>query len=54
MARRTPDIVGLTAVCIAAAFVPRATPQPLDYHDFADHRALFGSPRSSTSPRTSA
>lgn len=42
MARRTPYIVGLTAVFLVAAFLLPATPQPLDYHDFADHRALLG------------
>ena len=42
MARRTPYIVALTAVFLVAAFLLPPTPQPLDYHDFADHRALFG------------
>lgn len=35
-------LVGITAIATAfAAWLPRM-PQPLSYHDFADHRALFG------------
>jgi hypothetical protein len=31
-----------TAVCLAAALWLPAMPQPVAYHDFADHRAYFG------------
>jgi hypothetical protein len=34
----------LTAVCVVAAFVVPAIPQPLTYHDFADCRAFFSVP----------
>src|SRR5215472_8593685 len=35
-------LVGLSALCLAAALLFPAMPQPLAYHDFADHRAYFG------------
>lgn len=35
-------IIAFTVLCIAAAVFWPAMPQPADYHDFADHRALFG------------
>jgi hypothetical protein len=35
-------IVAFTLVCIAAALLLPAVPQPLAYHDFADHRQLLG------------
>ena len=42
MTRRIWSILALTALCVAAAFLLPAIPQPLSYHDFADHRPLFG------------
>jgi len=41
-ARRTWAIALLTAACFLAAFLIPAVPQPLDYHDFADHRDFLG------------
>jgi hypothetical protein len=45
-ARRLAPGVGsfavFTAVCLAAALWLPGMPQPLAYHDFADHRAYFG------------
>jgi hypothetical protein len=35
-------ILAFTALSILAAFLLPAMPQPHDYHDFADHRAMFG------------
>lgn len=40
--RRTAYIVGFTALCVLAAFLLPAMPQPVGYHDFADHRAMLG------------
>jgi hypothetical protein len=40
--RRNGYILAFTALCVAAAFLLPAIPQPLEYHDFADHRAAFG------------
>lgn len=42
MARETRVIAAVTALCVVAAFVLPAVPQPASYHDFADHRALLG------------
>jgi hypothetical protein len=42
MATRIRAVAIFTALCLAAALVVRAMPQPVSYHDFADHRALFG------------
>jgi hypothetical protein len=42
MSRRALAVVGLTLVSLAAAFLLPAVPQPVGYHDFADHRAVFG------------
>jgi hypothetical protein len=42
MSLRTKLIVGFTAVCVAAAFLLPAVPQPTAYHHFADQRADFG------------
>ncbi len=42
MNRRTRWIIGLTALALIAAFVLPAVHQPLEYHDFADHRHVFG------------
>ena len=36
------SIVALTAIVIAAALLSPRTPQPLSYHNFADHRAWLG------------
>jgi len=36
------SIVALTAIVIAAAVLAPRTPQPLSYHNFADHRAWLG------------
>jgi hypothetical protein len=38
----TKLLVGFTAVCVVAAFLLPAVPQPLDYHNFADQRSFFG------------
>lgn len=42
MANRVRALAAFTALCILAALVLPAMPQPTGYHDFADHRALFG------------
>jgi predicted membrane channel-forming protein YqfA (hemolysin III family) len=42
MANRTRYIVAFTLLCIAAAFLLPAMPQPPAYHEFADRRAGFG------------
>src|SRR5262245_23992610 len=42
MAKRIQAVAIFTALCFLAAFVLPAMPQPTSYHDFADHRALFG------------
>lgn len=42
MTGRARAIAAITAVSFAAAFVLPALPQPTGYHDFADHRFLFG------------
>jgi hypothetical protein len=39
---RTRYIVGFTVLCMLAAFLLPPMPQPVVYHDFADHRTLFG------------
>ena len=39
---RNRYIIAFTAIAIAAAFLLPAMPQPLDYHDFADGRTMFG------------
>ena len=39
---RNRYIIAFTALAIAAAFLLPAMPQPLDYHDFADDRTMFG------------
>ncbi len=44
MSRETWAVVALTALCVAAAALIPAVPQPLDYHDFADQRTLLGIP----------
>lgn len=35
-------VVAMSVVAIAAALFIPAMPQPVDYHDFADHREAFG------------
>ena len=42
MTSRTWLIVGVTVLAIAAALLIPAMPQPVAYHDFADHRDVFG------------
>lgn len=42
MTQRTVWIAGITAISLLAALLLPAAPQPLAYHDFADHRALLG------------
>lgn len=37
-------LAGVTAICILAALLAPAMPQPLGYHDFADCRIGFGIP----------
>ena len=42
MTRRTLYILAATALCVVAAVLLPRTPQPPDYHDFADRRAVAG------------
>ena len=42
MNTRTRWIVALTLLAVAAAFLLPAMRQPVEYHDFADHRHAFG------------
>lgn len=42
MAKQTRPIAVVTALCLLAAFTLPAVPQAASYHDFADHRPLFG------------
>ena len=42
MSMQTRLIAVFTGLCVLAAFLLPAVPQPLDYHDFADKRDLFG------------
>jgi hypothetical protein len=42
MTWRTWLVVGITVLAIAAALLVPAMPQPVAYHDFADHRDAFG------------
>ena len=44
MANRTAYLIAFTVLCIAAAFLLPPVPQPIEYHDFADQRHLFGIP----------
>jgi hypothetical protein len=44
MATRVRAVAVFTALCFLAAFIVPAMPQPVAYHDFADHRAIFGIP----------
>jgi len=42
MATRIKLIIGFTVLSVVAAVLLPAMPQPAAYHDFADHRAMFG------------
>jgi hypothetical protein len=42
MANRSIYLVGFSVLCVGAAVLLPAMPQPVAYHDFADHRAMFG------------
>jgi hypothetical protein len=42
MATRFQLVLGLTAIAALIALLWPAMPQPAEYHDFADHRALLG------------
>ncbi|NJD30649.1 MAG: alkaline phytoceramidase [Gammaproteobacteria bacterium] len=42
LSRSTAFVLVFTLLAVAAAFLLPAMPQPLDYHDFADHRGAFG------------
>ena len=42
MTRGTAFLLVFTLLAVAAAFLLPAMPQPLDYHHFADQRAVFG------------
>jgi hypothetical protein len=42
MRSRTGYLIAFTILSIAAAFLLPALPQPIEYHDFADQRRLFG------------
>lgn len=42
--KRTGLILAFTLICVAAALLVPAMPQPLDYHRFVDRRAFFGVP----------
>ena len=42
MSRAALFVIFLTAASLAAAFLIPAMPQPVAYHDFADHRAMLG------------
>jgi hypothetical protein len=42
MATRTWYIVGFTVLSVLAAWLLPAMPQPVEYHDFADHREILG------------
>jgi hypothetical protein len=35
-------IIAFTALCLVAAWLLPAMPQPIEYHDFADHRTMLG------------
>ena len=40
--RNSYIIIGFTVLSVGAAVLLPAMPQPVAYHDFADHRAMFG------------
>lgn len=42
MTRPTVVLLALTAAALAASALLPAVPQPIDYHDFADHREMGG------------
>jgi len=42
MTSRIWFVIGITVAAVAAALLVPAMPQPIAYHDFADHREAFG------------
>jgi len=42
MKNRNSYLIGFTVLSLLAAVLLPAMPQPVAYHDFADHRAMFG------------
>jgi len=42
MTRPTASLLALTAAALATSVMLPAFPQPVDYHDFADHRQIAG------------
>jgi len=42
MATRTRYIIAFTVLSVLAALLLPAMPQPVSYHEFADHREMFG------------
>jgi hypothetical protein len=42
MTNRNRYLIGFTVLSVGAAFLLPAMPQPVAYHDFADHREMFG------------
>ncbi|HTP98143.1 MAG TPA: alkaline phytoceramidase [Casimicrobiaceae bacterium] len=42
MRRRAAWLIAFTVACALAAVLLPRVPQPVGYHDFADHRTLFG------------
>jgi len=42
MTNRNLYLIGFTVLSLGAAVLLPAMPQPVAYHDFADHRAMFG------------
>jgi hypothetical protein len=42
LSRGTAFVIAFTLLTVAAAFLLRPLPQPLDYHDFADQRGALG------------
>jgi len=41
LAKRSRWIIAFTLACALAAYFLPATPQPIEYHDFADHRTFL-------------
>jgi hypothetical protein len=44
LSREAWQVIAFTAVCVAAALLIPPMAQPLEYHDFADQRAMLGIP----------
>jgi hypothetical protein len=42
LAKRSRWIIAFTLTCALAAYFLPAAPQPIEYHDFADHRTFLG------------